>query len=107
MQHSVESSSAGGDERWHAEVLDLRLAAVTRAVEKKGGWRSAVFLDNGEVNVDVDAGLWPPEEGVMILQTVRDALVVQLMQVSSDVSRLVAVLPCCYVAVVLCGKNCY
>lgn len=93
QKQSAAGSSAEGDERWHAEVLDLRLAAVAKAVEKKGGWRSAVFLDSGEVNMDVDAGPWPPEEGVLILQTVRDALVVQLMEVSSICHR--ASLPCC------------
>lgn len=81
-QLSAVASSADGDARWHAEILDLRLAAVARAVENKGGWRSAVFLDSGEVNVDVDAGPWPPEEGVLMLQTVRDALAVQLMEVN-------------------------
>lgn len=99
---SVAASSADGDERWHEEVLDLRLAAVTRAVEKKGGWRAAVFLDNGEVNIDVDTGPWPPEEGVLMLQTVRDALVIQLMEVSGRchviccrVDGVAVLLPCC------------
>lgn len=73
----------GEDERWRADVLGERLAAVTRAVERKGGWRSAVFVgkDGGEVNVDVDAEPWPAAEGVLMLQTVKDALYVQLMEV--------------------------
>ena len=98
QKQSVAASSADGDERWHEEVLDMRLAAVARAVEKKGGWRAAVFLDSGEVNVDVDTGPWPPEEGVLMLQTVRDALVIQLMEVSNRchvLSTVVAVLLSC------------
>lgn len=69
------------DAQWHADMLRQRLDAVTRAVEKKGGWRSAVFLDAGNVNVDVDVEPWPPGDGVLMLQTVKDALVVQLEEV--------------------------
>lgn len=78
------AETADEDERWKAEVRTQRLDAVERAVERKGGWRSAVFLDKngGEVNVDVDVEPWPAADGVLMLQTVRDALHVQLMEVS-------------------------
>lgn len=69
------------DAQWHADVLDSRLAAVNKAVENKGGWRAAVFLDGGGVHVDVDVESWPAAEGVLMLQTVKDALVVQLIEV--------------------------
>ncbi|CAM9223599.1 unnamed protein product, partial [Ectocarpus sp. 4 AP-2014] len=76
------AETAEEDERWKAEVLAQRLDAVERAVERKGGWRSAVFLDKngGEVNVDVDVEPWPTADGVLMLQTVRDALHLQLME---------------------------
>lgn len=69
------------DAQWHTDMLRERLGAVTRAVEKKGGWRSAMFLTGGEVDVDVDVEPWSPGDGVMMLQTVKDALVVQLEEV--------------------------
>ncbi|CAM9476964.1 unnamed protein product, partial [Ectocarpus sp. 12 AP-2014] len=79
---AAAAETADEDARWKAEVLAQRLDAVERAVERKGGWRSAVFLDKngGEVNVDVDVEPWPAADGVLMLQTVRDALHVQLME---------------------------
>lgn len=70
--------------QWRADMLGKRLAVVAKAVEKKGGWRSAVFLDSGEVNVDVNVEPWPPAEGVLMLQTVKDALVVQVAEVRCE-----------------------
>lgn len=87
QEGSVESADGAAaldeDKRWRADVLRQRLDAVERVVEMKGGWRSAVFLDNNgcEVNVDVDVEPWPAAEAVLMLQTVKDALNVQLMEV--------------------------
>lgn len=88
----VRNVALDEDERWRADVLGQRLELVERAVEKKGGWRSAVFLDdnrNGggggggdQVNVDVDVEAWPAADAVLMLQTVKDALNVQLLEVS-------------------------
>ncbi|CAM9851016.1 unnamed protein product [Scytosiphon promiscuus] len=81
------------DERWQADILGERLAAVTRAVEKKGGWRSAVFLDKSgsQVNVDVDVEPWPAAEGVLMLQTVKDALYTRSkVEELEDVAALVS-----------------
>lgn len=74
-------SLADDEERWHEELLRARLEVITKAVENKGGWRAAVFLDTGEVNVEVDVKPWPPEEGLLMLQTVKDALLLQLAEV--------------------------
>lgn len=68
--------------RWHTDLLELRLAAVSRAVDRKGGWRAAVFREDGAVDVDVDVEPWPEEDRVLMLQTVRDALNFKEMQVS-------------------------
>lgn len=77
------------DERWRADILRQRLDAIEEAVERKGGWRAAVLLagesggrGEGEVNVDVDVEPWPAADAVLMLQTVRDALNVQLMEVT-------------------------
>ena len=80
------------DDRWRADVLRQRLGAIERAVERKGGWRAAIFLGDsggggggggeGEVNVDVDVEPWPAADAVLMLQTVKDALNVQLMEVT-------------------------
>lgn len=69
------------DAEWHADVLLQRSAAVSRAVERKGGWRSAVLLEDGNVNIDADVNPWPATDGVLMLQTVKSALVVQLEEV--------------------------
>lgn len=82
------------DERWRVDILAQRLEVVERAVDRKGGWRSAVFLDGkngsdgsgsggggGQVNVDVDVEAWPAADAVLMLQTVKDALNVQLLEV--------------------------
>ncbi len=74
------------DERWRADVLRQRLDAIEKAVERKGGWRAAVLVGanggtEGEVNVDVDVEPWPAADAVLMLQTVKDALNVQLMEV--------------------------
>lgn len=78
-----ERAAAAGDSEaaWHADLLRERTAAVSGAVERKGGWRSAVFLESGEVDVRVDVGPWPAADGVRMLQTVKSALVVQLEEV--------------------------
>ena len=90
------------DEAYRADVLAQRLEVVERAVERKGGWRAAVFLgDNkkgssgggggggsyssGQVNVDVDVEAWPAADAVQMLQTVKDALNVQLLEVRDRV----------------------
>lgn len=65
----------------HADLLRERVAAVSRAVEKKGGWRSAVFGEDGEVDVGVDVQPWPAVDGVRMLQMVKSSLIVQLEEV--------------------------
>lgn len=81
--HKNRSSFSIDDaSRWHADLLEIRLAAVSRAVDRKGGWRAAVFREDGTVDVDVDVEPWPQEDRVLMLQTVRDALNFQAMQVS-------------------------
>lgn len=82
-RHKTSSGISIDDaSRWHADLLELRLAAVSRAVDMKGGWRAAVFREGGAVDVDVDVDPWPQEDRVPMLQTVRDALNFQVMQVS-------------------------
>lgn len=79
---SPKSSASGQCEAyWDADLLGQRITALSIAVERKGGWRSAMFLSGGEVNVDVDVGPWSPADGARMLQTVRSALVVQLEEV--------------------------
>lgn len=90
----VRDAALDEDEQWRADVLAQRLEVVERAVERKGGWRSAVFLDDkhgggggggsGQVNVDVDVEPWPAADAVLMLQTVKDALNVQLLEVSAS-----------------------
>lgn len=82
---TIQETTAPADSRdpeaqWHADVLRQRIAGVSRAVEKKGGWRSAVLV-NDEVNIDVDVGPWSPSDGVLMLNMVKSALVVQLEEV--------------------------
>lgn len=103
-----EIPSGDDDKRWRADVLGQRLDAVERAVETKGGWRSAVFRDkNGsEVDVDVDVEPWPAADAVLMLQTVKDALNVQLMEVWCETGICLA---CLLVAIVFplfsCNKR--
>lgn len=85
------------DAQWHTDLLATRLAAVTSAVEKKGGWRSAVFLGGGEVNVEAEVDHWPAAEAVLMLQTVKDALYVQLQGVrmnSGSLHLLFSIITC-------------
>lgn len=79
----VPAGNRDCDAEWHADVLRQRLAAVSRAVVKKGGWHSAVFLDGERVNIDVDIGPWPAADGILMLQTVKNALLIQLEEVSA------------------------
>lgn len=80
---SSPAAGRGQEAEWHADILRERISAISRAVEKKGGWRSVVFLDDDKatVDVDVDVAPWPAEDGLLMLQAVKNALVMQLEEV--------------------------
>jgi hypothetical protein len=92
MSHEVEVSIGNTHAQistTHGSVLELEQKEVLlvkqkevldAAVKAAGGWRSAVFLQNGEVDVDADISVWPKDEQVQILQLIKDTLQMQVMQ---------------------------
>lgn len=53
--------------------LSLIQAVLREVVAELGGWKAAVYLDGGEVNVDVNAGTWPTENQVQRCFTFRSS----------------------------------
>jgi hypothetical protein len=62
------SSSSEQDAAAAVEAAEAAAAAAAQqrvlawAVEKRGGWRGAVLLDSGEVDVEADVTIWPQRD---------------------------------------------
>jgi hypothetical protein len=77
----IETSVGPADDLRQRDILMSKQKEVLEAaVKTAGGWRSAVFLENGEVDVDVDISVWNIEDQVSILAVIKDQLLMQLMQ---------------------------
>ncbi|CAM9462116.1 unnamed protein product, partial [Chrysoparadoxa australica] len=64
--------------RTKVESLTEQKRLAEETVEKLGGWRAAVFLDNGEVFVEADVSLWPMGDQVEMITTIKNELVITL-----------------------------
>ena len=72
------------------EVLQVKQKDLLEAaVKTAGGWRSAVFLENGDVDVDCDVTIWSVEDQVHILNMIKDQLQIKIMNERdrADVAR--------------------
>ena len=55
-------------------VLGAKVKVLTEEVERLGGWRASLFLDDGEVRTDADVSMWSEREQVLMLNEIRRAL---------------------------------
>ena len=90
MAHEVESAINNLTAQMgttHGNVGDLERRKATLTTQKKvlenavkhvGGWRAAVFLENGDVDYECDFTVWPVDDKVNILSTIKDHLTLLL-----------------------------
>ena len=55
-------------------VMETQSKILTNAVKLKGGWRAALFLDSGDVDLECDYTVWPVNDKVEILRSIKDHL---------------------------------
>lgn len=60
---------------------------------KKGSGGNSNSGSSGQVNVDVDVEAWPAADAVQMLQTVKDALNVQLLEVRAGLRAYCTYVP--------------
>ncbi|GMH76173.1 hypothetical protein TL16_g06995 [Triparma laevis f. inornata] len=63
-----------GDLKAREKLLKKQSEVLQHAMNDAGGWRSCVFLENGEVDFECDVSVWPDADQVLMLGVINDRL---------------------------------
>lgn len=72
------------------EVLQSQSEGIRTVVSQLGGWRTALFSNGDKINYDVDLTVWPEDERIEMLATMKEQLELDLgmeKQASKDMRR--------------------
>ncbi|GMH82858.1 hypothetical protein TrVE_jg2145 [Triparma verrucosa] len=75
VRQQIKTSHGDADELYAREkLLSTQSEILRKAMEDAGGWRSCVFLENGEVDFECDVSVWPADDQVLMLGVINDRL---------------------------------
>ena len=60
------------------ETLQAQVHVLESAIAQKGGWKAAVYLDSGDLNLEVHLAYWSPEEQKSMLLETKAVLLADL-----------------------------
>jgi len=79
IQQRIEKSANPSPELLvRKRILQQQEKLLLEAIEKAGGWQGALYLENGEPDVEIKLDVWPQNDQISMLQSIKDHLIVKL-----------------------------
>lgn len=61
---NAELDDGSSDREQKIRCLEIQKKDLEKAMEIGGGWRAAMYLQNGDIDWDLDVDLWPKDDQV-------------------------------------------